>query len=871
MKKEKFDIQGMTCSSCSAHVERAVKKLEGIQNVNVNLLSNNMTVEYNDNILTNEEIIKAVTKEGYGAFPSETIKKETNKNKETKESKNEIKSMKNRLIISVCFLVPLMYVAMYHMISEWLNIPIPQIIQTLFHGTENAITFGFTQLLLLLPIVYVNRNYFIVGFKKLFKGSPNMDSLIAIGSTAAIVYGIVAIYMIGYGLGHNQIDIVERYTMDIYFESAGTILTLITVGKYLEAKSKGKTSDAIKKLINLAPKTAIVIREGKEVEINFEEIIIGDIIVIKPGGGIPVDGIIVEGSSTVDQSSITGESIPVEKTVGENVVSGTINKNGSFKMKATKVGNDTTLSQIIKLVEEASNSKAPISKLADKVSGIFVPCVITIAILATAFWLLQGQTIEFALSIGIAVLVISCPCALGLATPVAIMVGTGKGAQNGILIKSAESLEILHSVDTIVLDKTGTITEGKPKVTDIITEIEKNELLKIAGSLEKNSEHPLAEAIIEKAKEENINLIEVTEFEAVSGRGIVGSIDNRKYYGGNLKFMEENNIDIANATLKAEEFSKQGKTALYFANEKSVIGIIAVADTIKPTSKQAIEELKRKNKEVVMLTGDNKTVAQTIGEQIGITKIVSEVLPQDKEKEVSKLQEQGKKVAFVGDGINDSPALVRANVGLTIGSGTDIAIESADVVLMKSDLFDVVTAINLSKAVIKNIKMNLFWAFFYNAIGIPVAAGVFYLGLGLKLNPMIGAAAMSLSSVCVVTNALRLRRFKAAKSERTECKINKNEVTNASTFTTECKIALDISKNIKEENNMNKETIIIEGMQCNHCKMSVEKALNSIEGITKVEVNLENKTAIIESTKEIDNSKINEVIEEAGFNVKEIK
>ncbi len=857
MKKEKFDIKGMTCSSCSAHVEKAVKKLEGIQKVNVNLLSNNMTVEYNEKVLNDEKIINAVTNEGYGASLCATEKEETRKVQEIEEGKDEIKSMKKRLIISVCFLIPLMYIAMYHMISDWLKIPIPHIVQTIFHGSENAITFGFTQLLLLLPIVYVNRNYFIVGFKRLFKGSPNMDSLIAIGSAAAIVYGIVAIYMIGYGLGHNQIEIVKKYTMDIYFESAGTILTLITVGKYLEAKSKGKTSDAIKKLINLAPKTAIVIREENEIEVNFEEIVIGDIIVIKPGGGIPVDGVIIEGSSTIDQSSITGESVPVEKKVGDSVVSGTINKNGYFKMKATKVGNDTTLSQIIKLVEEASNSKAPISKLADKVSGIFVPCVITIAILATAFWLLQGQTIEFALSIGIAVLVISCPCALGLATPVAIMVGTGKGAQNGILIKSAESLEILHSVDTIVLDKTGTITEGKPKVTNIITDINEKELLKIAGSLEKNSEHPLAEAIIEKAKEENIDLIKVSEFEAVLGRGIIGKIDGRKYYGGNLKLMEEYNINVNHAKKQAEEFSKQGKTVLYFANEESIIGTIAVADTLKLTSKQAIKELKRKNKQIVMLTGDNKIVAGTIGKEIGITEIVSEVLPQDKEKEVYKLQKEGKKVAFVGDGINDSPALVRADVGLAIGSGTDIAIESADIVLMKNDLFDVVTAINLSKAVIKNIKMNLFWAFFYNAIGIPVAAGVFYLGLGLKLNPMIGAAAMSLSSVCVVTNALRLKRFKPTKYE----------VMNLQDIQT----SIETSKNLKEENKMNKKIIIIEGMQCNHCKMSVEKALSSIEGIITVEVSLENKTAIVEATREIENSRINEVIEEAGFTVKEIK
>ena len=660
-----------------------------------------------------------------------------------------------------------------------------------------------------------------------------MDSLIALGSFASIAYGIFAIYMIAYGFSHNKIDIVQKYSMDIYFESAGTILTLITVGKYLETKSKGKTSEAISKLINLAPKTATVAREEKEVEIALEEIIVGDIIIVKPGSSIPVDGIVIEGTSSIDQSSITGESMPVTKKVGDNVVSGTINKNGYIKMKAVKVGNDTTLSQIVKLVEEASNSKAPIAKLADKVSGIFVPVVILISILATIFWLINGQSFEFALSIGIAVLVISCPCALGLATPVAIMVGTGMGAQNGILIKSAECLETLHLVDTVVLDKTGTITVGKPKVTDLVSDIEQKELLQIAGSLEKNSEHPLAEAIIEKVKQENIELKEVKEFVSVPGRGVKGQIDGVTFFGGNLAFMKENNINLEDE--KGDELSKQGKTVIYFANSKSIIGIIAVADTIKETSYKAIQELKRKNIEVVMLTGDNKVVAQTIGEHLKIDKIISEVMPADKEREVSKLQEQGKKVAFVGDGINDSPALAKADVGIAIGSGTDIAIESADVVLMKNTILDVANAIDLSKAVIKNIKMNLFWAFFYNAIGIPVAAGVFYLNFGFKLSPMIGAAAMSLSSVCVVTNALRLKKFKPK---------------------------------YKEENKkMETKTIKVEGMQCNHCKMSVEKALGAIEGVVKVEVNLENKTATIESTKQIDDNKIKALIEEEGFTI----
>lgn len=842
MKKVKFDIQGMTCSSCSSHVEKAVNKLEGIQNVNVNLLSNNMIVNYDEAILDNEKIIQAVVNAGYGATCEQPKRTKQKEEKQDVQTEN-IKFMKKRLIISICFLIPLMYIAMYHMFQEWFGLPVPQMITNAFHGAENAINFGLTQFLLLLPILYVNRNYFMVGFKRLFKGTPNMDSLIAIGSGAATVYGIFAIYMMGYGLGHNQMELVERYTMDIYFESAGTILTLITLGKYLETKSKGKTSDAIRKLMDLAPKTAIVIREGKEIELGLEEIVVGDIIVIRPGGSIPVDGVVIEGTSSVDQSSITGESIPVQKAEGDNVVSGTINKSGFLKMKATKVGDNTTLSQIIKLVEEASNSKAPIAKIADKVSSIFVPTVIAIAILTVVIWLMVGQNFEFALTMGIAVLVISCPCALGLATPVAIMVGTGKGAENGILIKSAESLELLHLVDTVVLDKTGTITEGKPKVTDIITTIKEQELLQIAGSLEKNSEHPLAEAILQRAKEQAIELLEVKEFVAVSGKGVKGKIGEVNYFGGNLAFMKENNIDMNKVTSQSDELLKQGKTVLYFANENEVIGMIAVADTIKSTSYQAIQELKEKDLEVVMLTGDNKIVAETIGKELGIKQVISEVLPQDKEKEVANLQKQGKKVAFVGDGINDSPALVKADVGIAIGSGTDIAIESADIVLMKDNLLDSVTAIALSRAVIRNIKMNLFWAFFYNTIGIPIACGIFYPIFGWKLNPMIGAAAMSLSSVCVVTNALRLRKFKLN---------HRND------------------KNYKkEEDAMNEmvKTIYIEGMQCNHCKMTVEKSLGELEGVTKVEVSLEDKKAVIELQKEIEDSKIKEAIANVGFEV----
>lgn len=687
---------------------------------------------------------------------------------------------------------------------------------------------------------------------------------------------------------------VDKYAMDIYFESAGTILTLITLGKYLETKSKGKTSDAITKLMNLAPKTAMVIKDGKETEISVDEIVVDDILVIKPGGSIPIDGVIVEGSSTLDESSITGESVPVDKNVGDTVISGTMNKNGVIKIKAKKVGEDTTLSQIIKLVEEAGSSKAPISKLADRVSGVFVPVVILIAVIAMVIWLLLGQSFEFALSIGVAVLVISCPCALGLATPVAIMVGTGKGAEKGILIKSAESLETLHLVDTVVLDKTGTITEGKPKVTDIEifaeagsgdTKVLRNNFLQIAASLEKASEHPLAEAVVEKAKVENIEFGDVQNFTSVSGRGVKGTIEKTWYYAGNASFMQENGVDISVAEKKASRFASQGKTVLYFAAEfvsiagiqKVLIGIIATMDTVKDSSFKAIEALKKKNIDIVMLTGDNKLVAKTIGEELGIEEVVAEVMPADKEKEVAKLQEQGKKVAFVGDGINDSPALVRADVGIAIGSGTDIAIESADIVLIKNNLQDAVTAIELSKATIGNIKMNLFWAFFYNIIGIPLAAGVLYNAFGIKLSPMIGAAAMSLSSVCVVTNALRLRYFKSSfdkelGKERIEVsELTKTQEEDESLNAAENGTNSGKAQNEKEETSMEfSKKILIEGMQCEHCKKAVEKALGALSGVTSVEVSLEEKNAVVKSNTELADSDITSAITEAGYEVKEI-
>lgn len=748
---QKYSVTGMTCSACSASVEKAVRKVEHVTNVNVNLLSNTMQVEFEDDLVDNQRVISAVQSAGYDAM---LYTKGPTSTKEVNPVIEELNEMKYRVIVSFAFMIPLMYIAM----GDMVGLPIPSILL----GHENAVSFAFLQLLMTLPIVYVNRKYFIVGFKTLFRGSPNMDSLIALGSSAALLYGIFAIFRMSYGLGHHDLELVSRYHHDLYFETSAMILALITLGKYLEARAKGKTSDAITKLMDLAPKVATVLRHNREMVISIDEVLRGDVVIVKPGQSVPVDGVIIEGNSSIDQSALTGESIPVEKSVGDKVIAATINKTGYFKFTAEKVGDDTTLAQIIQLVEDASSSKAPIAKLADKISAIFVPIVITIAFLSTIIWLVLGQSVEFALSIGIAVLVISCPCALGLATPVAIMVGTGKGASHGILIKSAEALETLHTVKTVVLDKTGTITEGKPVVTDIVTlnDLSESTLLQVAASLEKLSEHPLAEAIIEKAKTEAIVLQGVTEFDALSGLGISGTINNQRYFAGNLALMNAQGIDVSNYQETSDDYANQGKTPLYFATDQQLIGIIAVADVIKKTSRQAIDQFKAMGLEVVMLTGDNAKTAEAIRQQLNIDRVIAEVLPQDKEQEVRLLQEAGQKVAMIGDGINDAPALARSDVGIAIGAGTDIAIESADIVLMKSDLLDALTAVQLSKATIKNIKENLFWAFFYNILGIPLAAGLFYLSFNLKLSPMVGAAAMSLSSVFVVTNALRLKLFK---------------------------------------------------------------------------------------------------------------
>ncbi|WP_330848385.1 heavy metal translocating P-type ATPase [Aliarcobacter butzleri] len=837
MKSQKFDIKGMTCSACSTAVDRNVKKLEGITEVNVNLLNNSMIVKYDENILNNETIIKKVQDAGYEAFLVENGKKTQKNSTEKNLGKIETNELKNRLIISFIFAIPLFYISMGHMLNWYLP--------HLFHGYSNAITFSFTQFLLALPIVFINIKYYKVGFKTLYKGSPNMDSLIAIGTSAAMIYGVFSIYKIGYGLGNNDIDMAIQYSHDLYFESAAIVLTLITLGKFLEARAKENTSEAINKLINLTPKTALVLRNNQEIEIPVDELVLKDIVIVKPGNILPTDGVIIFGNSSIDESMLTGESLPVSKKVGDKVIGASINKSGSFKFEVTKLGEDTVLSQIIKLIEEASSSKAPISKLADRISAIFVPTVIVISILATVTWLFLGYSFEFALSISIAILVISCPCALGLATPTAIMVGTGKGAQNGILIKSAESLEIAHTINTVVIDKTGTITEGKTQVTDIFTneKITQDKLLQLCATIEKNSEHPLADAILKKTQEKEIELLNATDFEALNGLGIKAKVEDRVFYIGNKKLLDSKNISLDLFYEKSEKLANEAKTPIFIADESEVLGLIAISDVVKPTSKDAILEFEKMGLEVIMLTGDNYKTANAIAKQININNVIAEVLPQDKEKEIQKLQSLGKKVAMIGDGINDAPALVRADVGIAIGAGTDIAIESANIVLVKSDLLDAVKAIQLSNAVIKNIKQNLFWAFFYNIIGIPLAAGVFYTILGWKLSPMFAGAAMSLSSVTVVLNALRLKLFEPR-----------------------------ISKNLLEKNNISKgdkmEKILkVEGMTCGHCKARVEKVVSAIDGVDSVEVDLASKNVTVKMSKDISEQTISDVIVDAGYEV----
>ena len=856
MMKQKFNVTGMTCSACSAHVEKSVAKLSGVSSVEVSLLTNSMQVAYDEASVGPDAIIQAVTDGGYGASLPQKSASSAPAQSPKDAAMEKVKEMKKRLILSFCFMIPLFYLTMGHM----LGLPIPPF----FHGAENALPYALTQLLLTLPVVYFNRSYFQVGFKTLLHGSPNMDSLVAIGSAASIVYSLFGIYRMAYALGRGDLAAVTDQVMDLYFEGASMILTLITLGKFLETRSKGKTSEAITRLMDLAPKTATVVVNGVEQTVPVEQVQPGDILVVKPGQSIPVDGVVTEGSSFIDESAITGESIPVEKQPGDAVTAATINKSGAFFLRATKVGDDTTLSQIIALMEEASASKAPISKLADKVAGVFVPSVITIAVITTIVWLLVGSTFSFALSCGIAVLVISCPCALGLATPVAIMVGTGKGAENGILIKSAEALETAHTVNTVVLDKTGTVTEGHPKVIDLcpISGVDKKHLLQIAASLEGMSEHPLGQAIVQHARENGLESLSVSDFTALSGLGLSAVLAGKTCYAGNARLMEEKGVDVSSLAQTAEDLARDGKTPLYFAVGKELLGVIAVADVPKATSAQAIEEMRQLGLEVVMLTGDNQRTADAIGAQLGVSQVIAQVLPQDKEQKIRQLQEEGKKVAMVGDGINDAPALARADVGIAIGAGTDIAMEAADIVLMKNDLLDAVTAIHLSKAVIRNVKQNLFWAFCYNTIGIPVAAGVLFTAFGIKLDPMLAAAAMSLSSVCVVTNALRLRFFKPHRS-RVE---NTAAVIEEPVEETVCEPTIIEEKG---ENTM-KKTMIIDGMMCPHCSGRVTQVLNAIEGVT-AEVVLEDKAAYLTLSGEVADEVLIKAVTDAGYTVVEVK
>ncbi len=902
MKKQKFSVTGMTCSACSSHVEKSVRKLSGMEQVTVNLLTNSMQVVYDDTFCKEDTIIEAVEKAGYGAsLAGNDEKSAKNRNdqdlsrsgqgttgqdiagREALKGKAANKEMKSRLIISIVFMVLLMGVSMHHMFFMWLHLPVPEFLMRLFHGNENALTFAFTQLLLTLPILYVNRKYYQTGFKTLFHLSPNMDSLIAIGSGAALVYGVFAIYRIGYGLGHGDQALVSRYASDLYFESAGMILALITVGKYMETRSKGKTSEAIQKLMDLSPKTAILLSEdGEEREVPTWQLAKDDLFIVKPGSLVPADGIVVEGTSSINEAAITGESIPVEKQPGDSVVSATMNKAGRLVCRAVKVGEDTTLSQIIRLVEEASSSKAPIAKLADQIAGIFVPAVMGIALVTFLVWLLAGGGFEAAMSSAIAVLVISCPCALGLATPVAIMVGTGVGAKNGILIKSGDALQTAQNIDTVVLDKTGTITEGKPRVTDVLTydrELTPSRVLSYAAAIEKPSEHPLADAVVNEAAAKGVPIPGVREFQAVFGKGVMGSCEGKRCLAGNAAFLKENGIALTPEQEKAmEKLSGEGKTPLLFAAGKALSGIIAVADTVKDSSVTAIRELRDMNIQVVMLTGDNKRTAAAVQKKLGINRVAAEVLPKDKEKEIRRFRQEGRKVAMIGDGINDAPALAAADVGIAIGAGTDVAIDSADIILMKSRLTDAVTAIRLSRAVIRNIKENLFWAFFYNSIGIPLAAGVLYPAFGIRLNPMFGAAAMSLSSLFVVGNALRLRGFKAGErgpAHEAEAEDGAAEAwENAEAGENACP-GQEIEKNNKieekqEERNMNK-TMIIEGMMCAHCTGRVQKALEAVEGVESVVMSLEEKSAVLTLSSQVEDEALKAAVAEAGYEVTQIR
>ena len=838
MMTEQFAVTGMTCAACSAHVEKAVSRLSGVQSAPVNLMLGSMTVTYDEKAVTEGDIIAAVKAAGYGASPAS----QTDQGQLRRDQDAALRRRKKHLIWSVVFLVPLFYLSMGHM----MGLPLPQVLHT------HPLLLACLQLALVIPILILNRNYFTVGFSRLVKLSPNMDSLVAVGAAAGLVYSLIEMGLLAAG----QVSGMP----DLYFESAGMILTLVTVGKYLEERSRGKTTGAISALLALAPESAVVRRQGQELTIPTEEIVVGDTVIVRQGGRIPVDGVITDGHAAVDESAITGESLPVEKVPGDAVTSATVTSSGYLELRATRVGGDTTLSQIIRLMEEAASSKAPISRLADRISGIFVPAVMAISLTAALLWaFVGGMDVRFCLSIAIAVLVISCPCALGLATPVAIMVGTGQAAQQGILIKSAESLELLHKVQTVVLDKTGTVTMGQPRVTDILCApgVTEEELLCVAASAEKPSEHPLAHAIVEESQARHIPLCPVSGFRSVPGGGIQATLSGEAVLAGNAGYLAQNGVSLAAMEADAHRLAEDGKTPLFFAESGCLLGCVAVADVVKPDSAKAIAALRRMGRRVVLLTGDNQRTANAIARQIGVDQVIAQVLPQDKAKCVAQLQQQGQRVAMVGDGVNDAPALAQADVGLAIGAGTDIAIESADVVLMKSSLLDIPAAMDLSRAVLRNIKQNLFWAFFYNSIGIPVAAGVLYPALHLTLNPMLAAAAMSLSSVCVVSNALRLRGWKPPVFP--DQPVPTAPLPESAVFQSQG----------KEENTMNK-TIHIDGMMCTHCTGRVEKALNDLPGV-EATVDLDSKSAAVTCTPDVSDDTLRQAVEDAGYHVTGIR
>lgn len=838
MMTEQFAVTGMTCAACSAHVEKAVSRLSGVQSAPVNLMLGSMTVTYDEKAVAESDIIAAVKAAGYGASPAS----QTDQGQLRRDQDAALRRRKKHLIWSVVFLVPLFYLSMGHM----MGLPLPQVLHM------HPLLLACLQLALVIPILILNRNYFTVGFSRLVKLSPNMDSLVAVGAAAGLVYSLIEMGLLAAG----QVSGMP----DLYFESAGMILTLVTVGKYLEERSRGKTTGAISALLALAPESAMVRRQGQELTIPTEEIVAGDTVIVRQGGRIPVDGVITDGHAAVDESAITGESLPVEKVPGDAVTSATVTSSGYLELRATRVGGDTTLSQIIRLMEEAASSKAPISRLADRISGIFVPAVMAISLTAALLWaFVGGMDVHFCLSIAIAVLVISCPCALGLATPVAIMVGTGQAAQQGILIKSAESLELLHKVQTVVLDKTGTVTMGQPRVTDILcaSGVTEEELLCVAASAEKPSEHPLAHAIVEESQARHIPLCPVSGFRSVPGGGIQATLSGEAVLAGNAGYLAQNGVSLAAMEADAHRLAEDGKTPLFFAESGHLLGCIAVADVVKPDSAKAIAALRRMGRRVVLLTGDNQRTANAIARQIGVDQVIAQVLPQDKAKCVAQLQQQGQRVAMVGDGVNDAPALAQADVGLAIGAGTDIAIESADVVLMKSSLLDIPAAMDLSRAVLRNSKQNLFWAFFYNSIGIPVAAGVLYPALHLTLNPMLAAAAMSLSSVCVVSNALRLRGWKPpffADQPAPTAPLPESAV---------------FQSQGKEENTVNK-TIHIDGMMCTHCTGRVEKALNDLPGV-EATVDLDSKSAAVTCTPDVSDDTLRQAVEDAGYHVTGIR